>query len=479
MRVKLYIRADGTNQIGLGHLTRCLALAHMLKEEYDIFFVCKEAPANIIMDIKNYGFSFLKISEEEEFFDILEGNEIVVIDHYGADEKYEEKIKYKQNIVVCIDDIHNRIFKSDLIINHAPMVIPQDYKTRSLTQFALGLEYALLRPAFLGNPVKREPVQSENVLICFGGADFKNLTLDTLKVVLEFNAFKNIIVVTGGAYLYLEELTSLLNKDDRISHYHSVDEKKMAELISKADLTIVPSSGVLLEAIAVGNKIISGMYIENQKNIFTAYKSLSAFISAEDFSEDNLRLALKMSLEGNFKPSKLIDGKSNLRLLKVFRQLIIDKKLLIRKAEEADLEITYKWATDKKVRAFSFNTSDIKFDEHSSWFLNKINSENCFYYIAELNNKLVGSIRFDIKDEVASISYLVDPVFHHNGYGISLLKQGMLALCNERQKNIKKVVGYVLPQNLPSLRTFDKLGFSSELENDNYKYTKLIDYANW
>jgi len=34
---KIYIRADGGKEIGLGHLVRCFALALMLKDDFEIF----------------------------------------------------------------------------------------------------------------------------------------------------------------------------------------------------------------------------------------------------------------------------------------------------------------------------------------------------------------------------------------------------------------------------------------------------------
>ena len=52
MKPKVYIRADGSHDIGLGHLIRCIALAHMLKNDFDITFVCKEIPEKIKSDWK-------------------------------------------------------------------------------------------------------------------------------------------------------------------------------------------------------------------------------------------------------------------------------------------------------------------------------------------------------------------------------------------------------------------------------------------
>ena len=47
LKPKVYIRTDGSPEIGLGHLTRCIALAYMLKKDFAITFVCKEIPEKI------------------------------------------------------------------------------------------------------------------------------------------------------------------------------------------------------------------------------------------------------------------------------------------------------------------------------------------------------------------------------------------------------------------------------------------------
>ena len=41
MKPKIYIRADGNSGIGLGHVIRSLALAEMLKEDFNCIFATR------------------------------------------------------------------------------------------------------------------------------------------------------------------------------------------------------------------------------------------------------------------------------------------------------------------------------------------------------------------------------------------------------------------------------------------------------
>ncbi len=43
----------------------------------------------------------------------------------------------------------------------------------------------------------------------------------------------------------------------------------------------------------------------------------------------------------------------------------------------------------------------------------------------------IGSIRFDIKEGDAMISYLLDPAYHGRGFGQLILKQGIERFINE------------------------------------------------
>jgi len=472
MQSKVFIRADGSTQIGLGHLVRCIALAHMLKEAFDIHFVCKELPVSLEGEILKYGFALTKIDEECNFLDLLSFKDFVVLDHYGLNVDYQKRIKLIGCKLVCIDDLHDKEYCADIIINHAPGITPKDYKAQPYTQFALGPEYALLRPAFLktlkGNG---ENKLIETVLICFGGADSKNLTLRTLEIVLGYYKFKKVNVITGSAYKNLDQLTQIKKTSKNVTLFHAIDDNKMAELIAGSDLAIVPASGILLEVLAVGNKVISGIYIENQKYFFEKYNQMNAFINAEDFSDKHLKLALAKSFKQTTKVDRVVDGQSNRRILKIFKQLQIEEDVFLRKALKSDLQISYKWAIDKQIRAFSFNRSEINWEEHSTWFLSKIEDLNCYYYLVEWNKNIIGSIRFDIKDRETIISYLIDSNYHNKGLGVIILKKGINALINENNKKVKQITGFVLPQNVASCKNFEKLYFLKEKESDYYKYT--------
>jgi spore coat polysaccharide biosynthesis predicted glycosyltransferase SpsG len=292
----------------------------MLKWEYDITFVCNTIPDYIASQITIDGFKLFPIENESEFFQIISNRDIIVLDGYNFDLSYQKAVKKLCFKLVCIDDLHEQKFVADLIINHAPGVSELDYKATLSTRFALGLDYALLRPVFLSQAlIRREIQQISTVLICFGGADEINLTQQIVSDVLPLNQFKEIIVITGTAYMHLNELKKVINGSEIISHIHQANESEMLSSMLKADIAIVPASGILVEVLAVGCIALSGYYINNQMNIYNGYKKLDAIVDAGDFK--NCDISSILANTSNLKQKHIIDGKSGIRIVEKLRLL--------------------------------------------------------------------------------------------------------------------------------------------------------------
>jgi spore coat polysaccharide biosynthesis predicted glycosyltransferase SpsG len=149
------------------------------------------------------------------------------------------------------------------------------------------LEYSLLRPAFLEQTSKPRLIDKlDTLLICFGGSDSLNLTVKTLKVVTNKYPFIKIIIVTGAAYNQFDNLFPLIRLHKRIEHYNNVDAEKMVSLMLESNLSIAPSSSILLELFSVGVPAITGYYVENQKTGSAALSDIGLAISCGDMNND-------------------------------------------------------------------------------------------------------------------------------------------------------------------------------------------------
>jgi UDP-2,4-diacetamido-2,4,6-trideoxy-beta-L-altropyranose hydrolase len=457
-----------------------MSLAQMLSERFEITFVSLEIPESIVVELEKLRFNLLMIEAEDAFIDGLNADVIVVLDHYGFDSGYQKKIKEKGAKLVFIDDLHSTTSFADLIINHTPGVKSSSYNAQNYTQFALGPDYALLRPIFLHAAKEpRKVILDGSVFICFGGSDNRNITQRIINVLKSDKRFKKIIVVVGALYECYDDLKLSILDDKRFFLYRAIDSNEMHTLMVESELAIVPASGILQEVLAVGCSVISGMYIENQKTLFENYKTLGVFHNAADFSLKHIMLAINSFFDSRKDGiERKIDGKSGHRLLNIFNRLITDPGFSLRVADEADLDKTFEWAANEEIRKYSFSKDIIKFPAHSNWFFDKIKDESCYYFIASIDNERIGSVRFDVKDNDAIVSYLLDPAFQNRGLGIVLLKEGLKNLLDKDMSEIKNILGFVMPENIPSVKAFERLGFEKVVEAGNFKFIKRIGNEN-
>jgi len=469
--MQLKIRVDASSTIGFGHLTRCCALVNSLAEIHPTFF-STENLTNSIGQLVSSEYTFVHLDKSEDFIDQVYENDLVIIDGYTYDSTYFEAIHHKGARIICIDDLADRYFPVDVIINPTPGFFASNYKALLGTQYFLGLDYALLRNSFQELAVKPAlPKIKNSLFICFGGSDPLNKTEIAIKAAINSTVFSEIHVVLGQGYSH--ELLKESNWEQITIHYN-LQEKEMANLMSQMEFGIVPTSGILLECLAAKIKSISGYYIENQKFVYTEHLKLNNFIDALDLSYSSILSAIH-KLDSLKSTNAMIDGKSTQRIAKLVKSIENERHFTIRLALETDIDITFEWANDEATRKYSFNKEFIQYENHKAWYLSKIRSTVSFYFILCEQSKPIGSIRFDLKDKIATISYLLSPEQHGKGLGAILMKKGL----DEFEKHVKNktidlVQGYVLFENFASVKLFERFGFSKEMESNMYLFNKKI-----
>lgn len=135
------------------------------------------------------------------------------------------------------------------------------------------------------------------------------------------------------------------------------------------------------------------------------------------------------------------------------------RKIDLIEATKADFDITYKWATDPLVRKFSFDKTKITLESHRDWFFNKLKDPSCFYKIAVYNKERIGSFRLDVNRQGKGlISFLLSPEYHGMGLGTKLLTEGVDFA--QKENKVHVIIGEVMVANQPSVKAFEKLGFS-------------------
>jgi len=267
---RVVIRVDGNSNVGLGHVYRGIAIAEILKKEFEILFLIKASTT--IEPIANAGFLYQFIPDEVNELNWLSENvnhkNIVVLDGYSFNEAYQAILKRNGYRLVYIDDLVDGNQKADIVINHALGLKETDYKTASYTKLALGIKYVLLRNLFFDElPKDREIDVFDTPFVCFGGADPLNLTKKVVEALITFSRVKKINIVLGAAYCHEMEI-DFFKSIEKVNLYQNVGEQEMLNIMLDSNFAIAPASTTIYELCSVKMPIISGYFVGNQKKIY-------------------------------------------------------------------------------------------------------------------------------------------------------------------------------------------------------------------
>lgn len=309
---KIFFRADANANIGYGHYIRSLALAEMLRNDYECCFFTASPTLYQIGEAEKVC-KCIALKEDnklETFLEYLSGDEIVVLDNYFYASEYQYKIKAIGCKLVCIDDMHDKHYFADLVINHA-VTDRSLFDIEPYTKLCLGLEYALLRPPFL--KVLNVERTKDTWLIAFGGTDVDNLTEKFIQILNSDVAPTKISVIVGDAYQYIENLRKYKN----ISIYKNLSADQMRRLMCSTEYAILPSSTICIEALFSDCKIASGFDVDNQTEFYSILKEKRLVYplgNLLEFSEANLVNNIRSF---SFNKSINIDNVQN-RILEAF-----------------------------------------------------------------------------------------------------------------------------------------------------------------
>ena len=338
--MKIIFRADGNANTGLGHLFRIFALVEMLKDNYDYRILTKESstlevfPKQYKVDVIQ---SEININDEPKWLELNYSSSeyFIIADGYQFTSSYQHEIKKIGYKFAYIDDFAKEKIYADLVINHSISVNKSDFSFSSIiNQFALGTDYAMLRPLFLEEAKKDKKISKiKNIFICFGGADFYDITNTCVKGALRVKNVEKINVVIGQAYKHKEINNTLKENNERVILHKNLSELGMINLMKHCQLAILPSSTISYEVCCVKMLALVGYYIDNQKMIYDGLKENKLIEPLDDLNEltavdfENKIEEISNKEKDYFQEMitnqhKYFDGKQKERFLKITKEIV-------------------------------------------------------------------------------------------------------------------------------------------------------------
>ena len=479
---RILFRADGSTEMGLGHMVRTGALASMLNHDWDCELYTRCTVPSILAEAKAIFSKLVQlpgsadpISEAAAIGSQTNKNDIIVLDGYEFGKEYQQAITINHASLVSVDDIQANYFLADIIINSAGGITPLDYEATAGTQFYLGPRYTMLREAFLKRARSSTVVNAnKDILVCLGGADPNNVTLDVVKYIHKLDRFDTLRIVTGGAYQHLESLQAYVSVNElNAIIYHQVDAEELAALMASCSYAVCSPSTVSYEYMTIGGTLFLKQIADNQKHMIS-------FLVKEGYAfllDDVASMTEPRQLESLEKQKQVFDGKAGERLKAIFEKLFLAGKISCRRATREDMLICYDWANDPGVREQSYNGNPIKLPDHEAWFASRLEDENCFFYILELEGKPFAQVRFQVDNGKAVLGYLAASEYRSKGLGTAILSKGIQAFSNDYKSKIE-IIGFVKFSNIASQRSFERLRFYRQEAREydaSYKYTMYYE----
>jgi UDP-2,4-diacetamido-2,4,6-trideoxy-beta-L-altropyranose hydrolase len=445
---KIYFRADGSIDIGLGHVIRTLALADMLKDDFDCVFVTRFLTAYIIEEINKSCSSYIKLSEKkhkhfDEFITNIKKEDIVVLDNYFFNTEYQRQIKAIGCKLVCIDDMHDKHYVADVVINHGIGLKEEQFSIESYTKLCLGWDYALLRKPFL-NVIPGERIEQKRCLISIGGADKYNITTNIVRLLEGIEGLELIDIIIGSNFLFRNELDKVISiSTKKVNIFSSLSALDMLARMQIADFGILPASTISLEAAAVGMPFMVGYYADNQEEY---YHTLTSLI--KNIELGNL---LEMSeLNNFFFKNKIIKFHNNSfssnkleAIFKGFKYINeVNSVSFINYTElnEVNKEKVLEYRNQEDVRKWMINYSEISLESHLNFIDTLKKSLDKYYFAAFRNNILIGGVSIiDCSSAICSVGLFLGKEFKGNGIELAYFSQQYVFSCLNLEEIIIKV----------------------------------------
>ncbi len=306
----ILFRADSSSNIGTGHIMRDLVLAKQYLDD-NIIFATQELDGNINHKIDEAGYKIekLKSNNIEELDNLIKklNIDMIVIDHYGINDKFEKKLKDKNPKlkVMVLDDTYEKHY-CDILLNHNISGNPKKYKdlVPSHCELKCGAKYTLLRDEFIKEKKKLKKKKQPNiknstfkVFVAMGGADHSNINIKILKVLKKFKNNVEVNIVTTTANQNLKELEKYCKTKSWINLH--INSSKIAKLMAKSDFAIVSPSVTVNEVYYLGLPMIAIKTAENQDDMYK-YLKKKKYPVISKYNRNKLFIAINRLLRKNF-----------------------------------------------------------------------------------------------------------------------------------------------------------------------------------
>jgi UDP-2,4-diacetamido-2,4,6-trideoxy-beta-L-altropyranose hydrolase len=498
--MRIAIRVDAATSMGLGHLKRCLSLAHALRDagtEVAVLTACLDIDVSAI--VQRAGFECIQFTPIPASDGIREGvasarlgsrtandaeqsiealrawnPQWVIVDHYGLDAHWHQQVSRSLNVrIAVIDDLADRPLVAQLVVDHNFSENHRaKYKDRlsGSTEILGGPRFALLGAAYSGAIPYQFHEDVRSIGIFMGGTDPIDASSVALIACRKHAEYKGPIeVATTGANPHFAALATVCAQWPGTTLL--VDQEELSGFFARHDLQIGAGGGATWERCCMGAPTLAMICADNQKVVVPALHRLGVLDTTASLSCPEIGQAVRRLIHDararqqlSEASRRLVDGHGAQRVALA----MLRDQLTVRPARMADALPIFKWRNDSATRQTSHDSAEIPWEIHEKWVERSLVNPQRHLLIAEIGKRPVGVIRFDLNRTEAEISLYLDPALHGLGLGKALLRAGE-ASALAHWDTLQAFTAQTLEHNIGSQRLF----MAAQYEGDHRRFRKV------
>lgn len=295
------IRADGSSEIGFGHLFRTSAVAEELHRQGHRVTYATTTPESVASVCPNTEIDELPSRTEAKplIQSLSHDTDILLIDSYVVDEDYQQAVRDEVPVILISDDTRYPVC-ADLVINgnlYAPS-LEYDFIGEEPT-WCLGPEYLLLRQSIATQAANNPPWrrQPEQAIITMGGSDPTERTPEVIKAFNEFDL--NVDAIIGPGFSGDQEREIRRTAEEVSANVYPIrDPDDLPRRMFEADFAVSTASTTTYELLALGTPIISVPVVDNQEPIATELQKRDlGIVLNQNSTQNNIRKAIRCYVE--------------------------------------------------------------------------------------------------------------------------------------------------------------------------------------
>lgn len=476
---RLVLRADGNGRIGLGHVMRLLALAELLRADFEevIFMIqAPDAAIRLLLHQAVIGLvglpGYAPLAEAAALTDLLRPTDVLVLDGYGFDFAYQAAVRPLVARLTCLDDLHAFPFAADLVLNPAGGITTADYDLRQPgARLLAGPAYAPLRADFQPASQEENAAPPSQALLCLGGADPRQLTQATAAALLALPAVAQVHAVVGSAYAAWPELQAwATSQGPRLTLHRALPASQLAVLMRRCGAAVLSPSTISYEYCAAGGGLLLTLPTADNQHDLDHFLRGAGLALPYPAAPNVLTAAEAPRLAAQLRQAqrRYFDGLAPQRLRQEFAALRLPPApLRLRPVQATDSGQLLAWTNDPDTRRQSFDPTPVPLARHEAWLAGQLaQPERYLLLLAEdaATGTAAGLIRFALSTDTshhttATLSYSLAPECRGRGWAAPLLLAGTRAVLAQFPQ-LTQVLGEVKPTNVASVRAFRRAGYA-------------------